>query len=121
MSAKKQAEKPIADMPGTPVATNVPTAEIQAEETLETAPIEAKETLENASIDSIETIEVVNPITVKGNMVAPSKYVIDEGKIDAYLNSVKQADTVVQSSRGGNFVSTRNQNIIYIPLSLIKG
>jgi hypothetical protein len=51
---------------------------------------------------------------------AKSKYTLDENKIDAYLQSVKPSEQILQIAKGGNFVSAREKNIIYIPLSLIK-
>lgn len=97
--------------------------------------IEFEETIiESSTIDLVETIEVVNPIEIdnspKGegpgepepssDTITPRKYVVDDATIDNYLKQVKPSDTVMQESRGGNFISTRNRNTIYIPLDLIK-
>jgi hypothetical protein len=67
----------------------------------------------NVDVEEVE-FEDVKAIEAK------SKYTLDENKIDAYLQSVKPSEQILQIAKGGNFVSAREKNIIYIPLSLIK-
>lgn len=47
------------------------------------------------------------------------EFVFSEEKLKAYLASYKEQDKVMQVSRGGNFVSTKDHTI-YVPITLFK-
>jgi len=48
------------------------------------------------------------------------KYVLNTEKLNAYLASAKPQDQIAQITRGGNFISMKDRNTIYIPLTLLK-
>jgi hypothetical protein len=60
-----------------------------------------------------EAVEVVE----EEEEALEGKYDFCPKKLEAYLNSVKQEDKIIQASVGGNFVSNRDFTV-YVPLSL---
>lgn len=50
---------------------------------------------------------------------AAPKYNFSEEKLEAYLASQKDQDKIIQISRGGNFVSSKDHTV-YVPITLFK-